>query len=90
MIMSLEHINFKNLTPMLKHWYSVKTKYPQWCIAYRMGDFFEFFYGDAEKISKLLDNINEKRRGSFSRNSTSFSKKLFQHPYESWSNISNC
>jgi len=59
--MSLENINFKNLTPMLKHWYSVKTKYPQWCVAYRMGDFFEFFYDDAKKISKLLGITLTKR-----------------------------
>ncbi len=61
MIMSLEHINFKNLTPMLKHWYSVKTKYPTLICAYRMGDFFEFFYDDAEKISKLLGITLTKR-----------------------------
>ncbi|MHA1932716.1 MAG: MutS N-terminal domain-containing protein, partial [Promethearchaeota archaeon] len=59
--MSLEHIKFKDLTPMLKHWYSVKTKYPKLLCAYRMGDFFEFFYGDAEKISKLLGITLTKR-----------------------------
>ena len=59
--MSLEHINIKDLTPMLKHWYSVKTKYPNWLISYRMGDFFEFFYDDAKKISKLLGITLTKR-----------------------------
>ena len=48
--MSLDDIKFKDLTPMLKHWYSVKTKYPSLIVAYRMGDFFEFFYEDAERI----------------------------------------
>ena len=48
---SIEYKKFKNLTPMMKHWYSVKenhkVKYPDHLIAYRMGDFYEFFYDDA-------------------------------------------
>ena len=59
--MSLDHIKFKDLTPMLKHWYSVKIKYPSLIVAYRMGDFFEFFYEDAERISKLLGITLTKR-----------------------------
>ena len=52
--MSFEELRLKDLTPMMKHWYSVKHKYPDYLIAYRMGDFYEFFYDDAERISKLL------------------------------------
>ncbi|MHA2183071.1 MAG: DNA mismatch repair protein MutS, partial [Promethearchaeota archaeon] len=47
---------------MLKHWYSIRKRFPSsQLIAYRMGDFFEFFYDDAEKISKLLGITLTKR-----------------------------
>ncbi len=60
--MPLEDIDIKNLTPMMKHWYSVKKKYPEHILAYRMGDFFEFFYDDAEKVSILLGITLTKRK----------------------------
>ena len=60
--MPLEDINVKELTPMMKHWYSVKKKYPDHLLAYRMGDFFEFFYDDAINISKLVGITLTKRR----------------------------
>ncbi len=57
---------FKDLTPMMKHWYSVKQnhkdKYPDHIIAYRMGDFYEFFYDDAVRVSKLLGITRTKRK----------------------------
>ncbi|MHA1642971.1 MAG: DNA mismatch repair protein MutS [Promethearchaeota archaeon] len=56
--MTLEELNLRDLTPMMQHWYSVKQKYkkrfPEAIVAYRMGDFFEFFYEDAIKVSNLL------------------------------------
>ena len=60
--MAFEKIDFKDLTPMMKHWYSVKKKYPQHLLAYRMGDFYEFFYDDAERISKLIGITLTKRK----------------------------
>ncbi len=60
--MPFEEINFKNLTPMMKHWYSVKKKYPNDLLAYRMGDFYEFFYDDAVRISKLIGITLTKRK----------------------------
>lgn len=51
---SFRDLKSSKLTPMMKHWYSVKKRYPDNLIAYRMGDFFEFFYDDAVRISKLL------------------------------------
>ncbi|MFX1311452.1 MAG: DNA mismatch repair protein MutS [Promethearchaeota archaeon] len=52
----------KKLTPMLRHWYSIRKRFPpENLIAYRMGDFYEFFYDDAEKISKLLGLTLTKR-----------------------------
>ncbi|MHA2390763.1 MAG: DNA mismatch repair protein MutS [Promethearchaeota archaeon] len=58
----MKDINEKKLTPMLKHWYSIRKRFPsEYLIAYRMGDFYEFFYDDAEKISKLLGITLTKR-----------------------------
>ena len=52
--MSIGQINERNLTPMMRHWFSIKKKYTEHLIAYRMGDFYEFFYDDAVRVSKLL------------------------------------
>ncbi len=58
----MEEIDPKKLTPMLKHWYSIRKRFPpENLIAYRMGDFYEFFYNDAERISKLLGITLTKR-----------------------------
>jgi len=58
----MEEIDPKKLTPMLKHWYSIRKRFPpEDLIAYRMGDFYEFFYNDAERISKLLGITLTKR-----------------------------
>ena len=60
--MPFEDIKFKDLTPMMQHWYSVKKKYPDTILAYRMGDFYEFFYDDAVRVSNLLGITLTKRK----------------------------
>ena len=58
----MKEINERKLTPMLRHWYSIRKRFPpENLIAYRMGDFYEFFYDDAERISKLLGITLTKR-----------------------------
>ncbi len=58
----MEEIDPKKLTPMLKHWYSIRKRFPSdFLISYRMGDFYEFFFNDAERISKLLGITLTKR-----------------------------
>ena len=52
--MPIENIDERSLTPMMKHWYNIKKKYPDHLLAYRMGDFYEFFYDDAKVVSRLL------------------------------------
>jgi len=47
---------------MMQHWYSVKKKYPDTILAYRMGDFYEFFYDDAARVSNLLGITLTKRK----------------------------
>ncbi|RLI65148.1 MAG: DNA mismatch repair protein MutS [Promethearchaeia archaeon] len=47
---------------MMQHWYSIRKQYPEeFLLAYRMGDFYEFFYDDAIKVSKLLGLTLTKR-----------------------------
>ncbi len=60
--MSFTDVDPKNLTPMMRHWFSIKSKYPTNLVAYRMGDFFEFFYDDAERISALIGITLTKRK----------------------------
>ncbi len=43
------------LSQMMQHWVSVKERYKDCLIFYRLGDFYEMFFEDAEKASALLD-----------------------------------
>ena len=42
-------------TPMMQQYLGLKADFPDTLLFYRMGDFYEMFYGDAEKASRLLD-----------------------------------
>ncbi|MDP1886189.1 DNA mismatch repair protein MutS, partial [Polaromonas sp.] len=52
----------KNHTPMMTQYLGLKADYPDTLLLYRMGDFYELFYADAEKAARLLD-ITLTRRG---------------------------
>ncbi len=41
-------------SPMMMHYLSLKDKYPDAVILYRLGDFYEMFDDDAEKCSRIL------------------------------------
>ncbi len=43
------------LTPMLKQYLSLKEAYPDTILFYRMGDFYEMFFEDAQVASRVLD-----------------------------------
>jgi len=43
------------LTPMIKQYLSIKDDYPDAILLYRMGDFFEMFFEDAEVASRELE-----------------------------------
>jgi DNA mismatch repair protein MutS len=49
-------------TPMMAQYLAIKREYPGTLVFYRMGDFYELFYEDAEKAARLLD-ITLTRRG---------------------------
>jgi DNA mismatch repair protein MutS len=42
-------------TPMMQQYLAIKAGFPHTLVFYRMGDFYELFYGDAEKAARLLD-----------------------------------
>src|SRR4029453_4329634 len=42
-------------TPMMQQYFRAKAEHPDKLLLYRMGDFYELFYADAERASKLLD-----------------------------------
>jgi DNA mismatch repair protein MutS len=52
-----------NHTPMMRQYLGLKAQHPDMLLFYRMGDFYELFFEDAEKASKLL-GITLTQRGS--------------------------
>ena len=42
-------------TPMMAQYLGLKADYPETLLFYRMGDFYEMFFADAEKAARLLD-----------------------------------
>jgi DNA mismatch repair protein MutS len=42
-------------TPMMQQYIRLKKDHPDTLVLYRMGDFYEVFWGDAEKAARLLD-----------------------------------
>ncbi|MDP3706764.1 MAG: DNA mismatch repair protein MutS [Polaromonas sp.] len=52
----------KQHTPMMAQYHAIKAEYPDTLVFYRMGDFYEVFFADAEKAARLLD-ITLTRRG---------------------------
>jgi DNA mismatch repair protein MutS len=50
-------------TPMMQQYLRIKAQYPRMLMFYRMGDFYELFYEDAERGARLL-NITLTKRGA--------------------------
>ena len=42
------------LSPMMQMYLETKKEYPDCILFYRLGDFYEMFFEDAEKASKVL------------------------------------
>ena len=45
----------KNLSPMMKEYLQTKEQYKDCILLYRLGDFYEMFFEDAQTASKVLD-----------------------------------
>ncbi|MCF6226632.1 MAG: DNA mismatch repair protein MutS [Xanthomonadales bacterium] len=45
----------KQHTPLMQQYLRIKSEYPDTLLLFRMGDFYELFYSDARKVTRLLD-----------------------------------
>ncbi|HWA11966.1 MAG TPA: DNA mismatch repair protein MutS [Burkholderiales bacterium] len=50
-------------TPMMRQYLAIKAQHPDKLVFYRMGDFYELFFEDAERAAKLMD-ITLTQRGA--------------------------
>ena len=48
-------INIDELSPMMKRYFQIKANYPDCLLFFRLGDFYEMFFDDAETASRVLD-----------------------------------
>ncbi len=60
---SPERISADNHTPMMRQYLGIKAEHPDMLLFYRMGDFYELFFDDAEKAARLL-GITLTQRGA--------------------------
>lgn len=51
------NIDFEKLTPMMQQYLQTKESYPDAILMFRLGDFYEMFFEDAIKASKILDIV---------------------------------
>ncbi|MEM8833345.1 MAG: DNA mismatch repair protein MutS [Pseudomonadota bacterium] len=58
---TLEDFLAQGHTPMMAQYHLIKTHHPDCLLFYRMGDFYELFYSDAEQASSVLDITLTKR-----------------------------
>ncbi|ABR30862.1 DNA mismatch repair protein MutS [Thermosipho melanesiensis] len=56
--------NLEKLTPMMKQYMGIKEKYKDAILLFRLGDFYEAFFEDAEIISKVLNIVLTKRQNA--------------------------
>jgi DNA mismatch repair protein MutS len=52
------------LTPMLRQYQELKRRYPDYLLLFRLGDFYETFFGDAEEAAGLLQIALTARHGA--------------------------
>ncbi len=50
-----EIIDRSKLSPMMQHYLATKEQHPDCILFYRLGDFYEMFFDDAELCSRLLE-----------------------------------
>ncbi|MCI6266949.1 MAG: DNA mismatch repair protein MutS [Erysipelotrichaceae bacterium] len=53
--MKLSEVDRNKLAPMMKHYVELKDNYPDVILLYRLGDFYEMFFEDAEIVSHELE-----------------------------------
>ena len=53
--MSHQEPNFSDHTPVMQQYLRIKAEHPDMLLFYRMGDFYELFFEDAQRAARLLD-----------------------------------
>src|SRR5699024_8716940 len=51
----MSNTDYSAYTPMMQQYLRLKAEHPHQLMFYRMGDFYELFFEDAEKAAQLLD-----------------------------------
>jgi DNA mismatch repair protein MutS len=51
----LKEVNISKHTPMMQQYLALKAEHTDKLLFYRMGDFYELFFEDAEKAARLMD-----------------------------------
>ena len=52
------------MTPMMEQYLRIKERYKDCLLLFRLGDFYEAFFGDAEKLSSVLRIVLTSRNGN--------------------------
>lgn len=63
----MSNADYSAYTPMMQQYLRLKAEHPHQLMFYRMGDFYELFFEDAEKAAQLLD-ITLTARGKTGKN----------------------
>ena len=53
--MKRKELDIKSLSPMMQRYYETKEQYEDAILMYRLGDFYEMFFEDAETASRVLE-----------------------------------
>ena len=53
--MKMSDVNYSELSPMMQQYYDIKKDYSDVLLFYRLGDFYELFFEDAEVASRELE-----------------------------------
>lgn len=59
--------DIKKVTPLMQQYNSIKTRYPDALLLFRVGDFYETFGEDAVRASKILDIVLTQRNNGGDR-----------------------
>lgn len=51
-------IDYNKLSPMLRHYWDTKSEHPEYVLLYRVGDFFESFFEDAQILSDTVQVVS--------------------------------
>ena len=54
----------EKISPMLQQYLDIKEKYSDYILFFRLGDFYEMFFSDAETVSRELELALTARAGS--------------------------